>query len=137
MVTLRKKLGDTFSIIVPCARHRKRMAAGNDFELGKRWIAGKIFVRIYIHALRMIDGQQTRLIEIDHLFQRLHEAKAQKAVALPNLLTVYLYIFVRIGNVAFAGTDPVAHYSGADHIGNKPVARAVPDKEHRTGAATA
>ena len=55
-----------------------------------------------------------------------HEAEAQQAVARPDATRGDFQVLVGIRDVTFAGRDPVAHNSGADHVGDKFVFAAVP-----------
>ena len=85
----------------------------------------------------MIDGQQFYLVEIDGLFQRLHETEAELAVFFADGGAVYFDVFRGTRNVALAGADPVADHAGAEHVANELVAFSIPNEKGGAGAATA
>ena len=53
------------SMIVPHARRWTRIAAHNYFERRVWRVRRKILVRIHVDIRRMVDRQQTNLIEVD------------------------------------------------------------------------
>ena len=136
-VTPEQKVEDIIAMIVPCARQRTRVPAGNDFEFRKWRIAGEIFIGINRQILGMVNGQQPYLIQVDYLFQRFHQTKTQKTVPWLQVFAIYLDVFSRVRNVALAWTDPMAYDAGAQHISDETVARAVPNPEYRARAPTA
>ncbi len=136
-VTPEKKVEDIMALVIPGARQRTGVSAGDDFEFREWRIAGEIFVWINIQISRMIDGQQAHLVEINDLFKRFHEAETQETMPRLDMLTFNLYIFRRVRNVAFSWPDPMTYNAGAQHVSNKTIVLTVPDPEHRTRAATA
>src|SRR5579863_7253044 len=70
-------------VLVPCASRRLGVAANNHLELGIRRVRSEIFVRIHVDISRMIDREQTHLIEIHSFFQRLHETETYSGVPHP------------------------------------------------------
>src|SRR5215831_18274398 len=113
--------------VIPGAGQRARMAAGDDFEFGKRRIAGEVFVRKDLEILGMVDGQETHLIHIHHLFERFHKTHAEHACPWTEVLTFHLYIFGGIGDIALSGTDPMTYHPGAKHVSDKAITLAVPN----------
>ena len=124
-------------MIVPGADWRAGIATGDDAKFGKWRSADEALVGIYFVRGGMIDGQQADLVEIDGFFHGFEETEAEQTVARANAAGVDLEIFVGIGDVAFAGSDPVADYAGADHVGDEFVLAAIPGKKDRAGAAAA
>ena len=64
-------------VLVPRAGWRTRVAAHHNLERRIRRIRREILVGINVDVRGMIDRQQPHLIEVDGLFQRLHEAEAE------------------------------------------------------------
>src|SRR5580693_5143210 len=64
-------------MFVPRGGRRLGVMADDHLELGIRWVRREIFVGINVDVHRMINGQQAHLIEIDSLFERLHETEAE------------------------------------------------------------
>ncbi len=114
-----------------------RAEAGNHFKFGERRIAGEIFVWIDFDIGWVIDGEQAHLVEIIEFFHGFEHAETDAAVARANACAIHFQIFGGIGNIALAGAGPVADDSGADHIGEKFVAAAVPDEDDGAGTAAA
>ena len=102
----------------------------------------------------MIDGEQLHLIEVNGLFERLHEAETQHWVPHPSLvlgrvgivffaerIAIELNGFGRTSNIAddfaFARRDPVSNDACAEHIADELVVRAIPGEERWTGTAAA
>ena len=65
------------AMIVPGASWRTRVAREHYFERRIRRIAGEVFVGIDLDIGRMIDSDQLHLVEINRLFERLHETEAE------------------------------------------------------------
>ena len=125
------------SAIVPGADWRTGIATGDDAKFGKWRSADEALVGIYFVGGGMIDGQQADLVEVNGFFHGFEEAEAEQAVARANAAGVDFEIFVGIGDVALAGSDPVADYAGANHVGDEFVLAAIPGKEDRAGTAAA
>src|SRR5882762_2930037 len=143
------QIGDVFTIglgdrsknivalIVPSGGGRARVAAGDHPKFWERRCADESLVGIDLELGGMIDGQQPNLIEVHGFFHRLHESEAEQAVARADAVRIDLQIFVGIGNVAFAGRDPVANYAWTDHVGDEFVLVPVPGEQYGTGSSTA
>src|ERR1700732_1542386 len=69
------------SVIVPSAHRRMSIPAGNHTKFRERRRADEALVGVDVIRDRMIDGQQTNLIEIYGLFHRFHEAETKQAIA--------------------------------------------------------
>src|SRR5215472_3299920 len=79
-VAMRQEMGkDIVAVFVPGSRRGTGIAAHDDLELRIGRIRGEVLVRIDVLVRRMIDRQETDLIEVDGFFERLHEAETQKA----------------------------------------------------------
>ena len=65
------------SVLVPGSSRRTRSPAEDHLEPRIRRVAGEKFVGIDVEIGGMVDCQQLHLIEINDLFERLHEAEAQ------------------------------------------------------------
>ena len=101
------------SVLIPRARWRLRAAAGYNFEIWIRRIAGKIFVGKNVYVRGMVDREQLYLVEINRFFQGFHEAEAELAIFFANGVAIYFYVFRGAWNVALAGADPVSNYASA------------------------
>ena len=80
-VAVRQQIGQhVVPVFITRGGWRTSIATGYHFEIWIRRIAGKIFVGINVKVRGVIDRQQFYLVEIDGLFQRLHETEAELAV---------------------------------------------------------
>ena len=66
----------------------------------------------------MIHRNQPQLVDVIHLFHRLHEAQAELAIHGRNLRAVHLNPFAGVRNIAPRRREPVTHHAGANHIGH-------------------
>src|ERR1700682_5010849 len=124
-------------MVVPCADWRMRVARRDHAEFRKWRSADETLVRIYFVGRGMIDGQQTHLVQINGLFHGLHESETKQAIQWMNTARVDLQIFIRIGNIALAGGDPMAYETWANHVGNEFVFVAIPGEQNRTRTSAA
>src|SRR6266487_6459710 len=76
-IAFRNQRQHVISAVVPRAERRMRGAARNNAELRKRRRTHESFIRKNLVGRRMIDGQQSNLIEIHRFFHRLHEPEAR------------------------------------------------------------
>ena len=137
-IAMRQQIGkDVVPVLIVRRGWRTRVAAGHYFEIWIWRIAGKIFVRINVNVRGMIDRQQLYLIEVNCLFERLHEAEAELAIFFANGVAIDFYVFRGARNVALAGAYPVADDASAEHVSDELVAFTVPNEKRGAGTATA
>src|ERR1022692_3183968 len=121
------------AMLVPSTGGRTRGAAEHNLERRVRRIAGEIFIGINVKVGGMIDGEQLHLVEVNGLFQRLHEAETQLAIFFAERSTVKLDGFGRPSNISstppFPRRDPVPDDPCAEHTPDGLKARAAPRKE--------
>ena len=107
----------------PCrpTRPRGSRAPGVTNDLGgrRRRDRGEVLVRVDVRAGRVIDREQTHLIEVDHLLHRLGELERQPAVLRAQLRAGDLDVLVGIRHVALAGRHPVPDDAGSDAVGDE------------------
>ena len=84
MIPSGEQLLDIVAAIIPGARRRTRVLAGDDAKFRERRIAGETLVGKYVVGGRMVDGQQAHLIEIDGFFHRFHESETEQAIPRPH-----------------------------------------------------
>ena len=123
--------------LVPRAQRRTRAPAGDDLEDRKGRLAGEILVGIDSHVRRMVHRQQPNLIEIDQLLHRFKQTEAQPALARLHTRALHLDVLVRVGNVAFAGSHPMAHHRRSDDVAHQLVAASIPNEQNRAGTSAA
>ena len=124
-------------VLVPRSSGRAGIATEDNFERRIGRIAGEILVGEYVDSAGMVHGQQLHLVEIDGLFQRLHEPETELAVFLANRVARNLDVFRGARNVTLVGPDPVADYARAQHVADQFVVRAVPGEQGGAGTAPA
>src|SRR5271156_5172774 len=145
---MREQIGEhVVAVLIPRAGGGTRIVliAEHNLERRVRRIAREIFVRIYVDLGGMIDGEQLHLIEINRLFEGLHEAEAQLAIFFAQRSAVELDGFGRACDVpddaaldiAISRRDPVSDDACTEHVADKFVVRPVPREERWTGAAAA
>src|SRR5712691_5275742 len=111
------------------------VTARDNPELRKRWRAREVFIGINIDVRRMVNGSQPHVIEIDQFLHDLGKPEAQAAVAGLHMAALDAQILRGIGNIRFAGRNPVTDDSRPDHVGDKLVVFAVPHPHHRARTA--
>src|SRR5207248_4263633 len=142
-ISMRKNVGqNVMPVLVPCASGRARIAAENDFEFGKRRIAGEIFVGEYIESSGMIHRQQIHFVEIYDFLQRLHKAEAEDRV--PHFssiledvgiiffmkhVSINFHVLSRPRNIALSWPDPVSNHAISKHVPHKLIFLAVPNEQ--------
>src|ERR1700722_13740751 len=99
------------------------------------WRTEKPFVRIDRCVCRVVNREQTNLIDKVDFFHRFAEAEAVHPVALLYPRAVHLDPFIGIRNVSFRGRDPVTDDTCSNHVGNKAIFAAIPRKQRWAGAA--
>src|SRR5208282_1422690 len=143
-IAMREQVGKhVVLVLVPRAGGRTRIILITEHHLERRVgrIAGEIFVGIDVDLPGMIDGQQLHLIEIDRLFERLHEAETELAIFFAERGTIELNGFGRTSDIAFDVSfircDPVSDDARTEHVADEFVVRTIPSEERRTRAAAA
>ena len=130
-IPLRNQRKNIMPAVVPGACRRTRILAGDHTKFRKRRRAGESFIRKNLVSCRMIDRQQSYLIQINCLFHGLEEEKAQHPIARLYASRGHLQVFIRIGNVPLSWRSPMPHHSRPNHVGNKFIFMPIPRKKNR------
>src|SRR5215831_15615996 len=91
------------------------------------------FVRVYLSAARMGDGDELKAVSIQNLLQLVGDANFVAAIPRLELLARDPDVLIRIRYISKSRPFPRTHLAAAHEIGNEFKALAIPGVKERTG----
>src|SRR5579864_517345 len=102
MVALKQLRENVAATIIPRSERPMRRTSRNDFESWKRRIHREMAVGIDFHTGRMIDGEETHLIEIIKFLLGFNQTKFEAAIFQLDVGAVDLKILGGIRDISLA-----------------------------------
>ena len=119
------------AVVLPGPRRRARVAHGLEREGPRR--RGHPLARKHPHVFGMLDRQQARPVEVEHLLELVGHAQLDPSVAGADTLPGQAHVLLGVGRVAEAGGQPGAHLPPAQEIRHELEPGSVPGEQERAG----